>query len=78
VRSDGYPWRVFGDKEKECAQCLVLYLGRNFTIHGYVSEVRLNFRFSHIQRMAFVMEEDKAFYPINRALFGSGGIMLGA
>jgi hypothetical protein len=62
-------------KEQKGCEGLVLGRGGDVPIDREVREEGSNFRFTHLNRMAFVMKEDEPFHPSEVGLFGSDGVM---
>jgi hypothetical protein len=58
-------------KKQQSVERLILGRGGNMPVDCQVSKVSLDLAFSHILRMTFVMEEDKAPNPTDIRLFGA-------
>ena len=62
-------------QEEQRVEGLVLGGGSNFLLDSQVGEEGFDLGAAHFPRMAFVVEEDVAFDPVNIGLLGADGVV---
>ena len=66
----------FAVEKEQRAEGLGLRGGSDMLLNGKVGEEGADFGHTHLAGMAFIVEENETFDPLNVALFGAVGIML--
>jgi len=62
-------------EEKDCRKSLILGGRGNILTNRQMGEKSFNFRDIHIFGVAFVMEKDEAFNPVEIGFFGADRVM---